>query len=318
MAKPEADSSGTGDGREGILAGTRGENPAHTPAVASCCAVEGQYLAGRAVGQNAPGGVEDDHPVDQIPPDGHAVLDHHEGRSGGLQGARHRLAHLDHPVRIEVRRRFVQQQQPRPHREGSGERQPLLLPAGQRGRRMAARQVEPHGIQCRVHPPPDLVPRHTQVLAAERDVVADPGQHHLGIRVLQHETHGPARGRRRPPVDEQLALLLALVLRRRARRRALAAGWTCRLRMRRAAERARPAGCRRTGPGPQRSAGWRDATPIRWLGCRHPATASLRVMPEARLAGRRRTGPAPRCRPGRAPPATTAGRRRGSPTAPRR
>ena len=53
---------------------------------------------------------------------------------------------------------------------------------------------------------------HAEVLAAERDVVADPGEDHLRVGVLQHEPGAARAPGGRHAVDEQRAGLLALVV----------------------------------------------------------------------------------------------------------
>src|SRR5690606_10894887 len=96
--------------------------------------------------------------------------------------------------------------------ERTGERETLLLPAGERLRGPIARNVETDGIQGFVHPLPDLVPGDAEVLAAERDIVADAREDHLRIGVLQHETGRAADVGGGAVADAQLAGVLALLL----------------------------------------------------------------------------------------------------------
>ena len=109
------------------------------------------------------------------------------------------------------------------------------------GGRMIERQVEPDRVERRAHARPDLVARDAEVLAAERDVVADARHDELRLGILQHQP-GPAarrarRARRRPAARRAARPRR----RRRARRRARAAASTCPSPRRRAAAPARPA-----------------------------------------------------------------------------
>ena len=140
------------------------------------------------------------------------MLDDDERRRLSLQHPLHGIAHLYDPGGIEIRRRFIEQHQTRPHRQHPGERQPLLLPTGQGLGRVPERHVEADGIQGRLHPRPDLRSRHSEVLAAERHVIAHSREDHLGVGVLQHEPCTSAGGHGRSAVDDQRALALALFL----------------------------------------------------------------------------------------------------------
>ena len=102
------------------------------------------------------------------------MLDHDERRAGGVEHALDGVAHVLDPGRVEVGGRLIEQEHVRSHRQGPGEREALALPAAQRLGRAIERDVETDRVECLAHPRPDLIARHAEVLATERDVVADP------------------------------------------------------------------------------------------------------------------------------------------------
>ncbi len=106
---------------------------------------------------------------------------------------------------------FVEQDRPGSHRDDPGEREALLLPSRQVRRGAVGRDVEADGGERRVHARPDVGARHAQVLAPEGDVVAHPREDRLTVGVLQHHARPAAHRCGERPVDEQLALVLALV-----------------------------------------------------------------------------------------------------------
>ena len=73
------------------------------------------------------------------------------------------------PCWVEIRRRLVEQQEARPHREQSRQRESLLLAARQLGRRAIQREVEADRSRAtRWTRAPDLVARHAEVLAGRK------------------------------------------------------------------------------------------------------------------------------------------------------
>ena len=149
---------------------------------------------------------------------------------------------------------------PGPHREDAGERQPLLLPAGERRRRVVQRQLsQPDVVERFGHAGPDLRRGNGQVFRAERDVVAEAREHHLGLRVLLHQPGTAAPGPGRGAVDQQAAGLVRVL--GRCRRRAL--------------RRRRPRSCRRA-PRPGRGAAWT---------CRRPKVPAAAHAPRAGCPG---------------------------------
>ena len=208
---------------------------------------------------------------------------------------------------IEVRRRLVEQDEARAHREHAGQRESLPLPARERGGRRdraAGRgrpRRAPRATRGQISSRGDA-----EVLESERHVVAEPRHHHLRVGILQHEAGAAARRGGRPAVDEQLADRLARRRRRRARPRARAAGSTCPTPTRRAAAPAPPAGCR--GRGRARRASrrppWRQPQPRAVTDAGRGVDASTRrhVRPSGAHVPRR-TG---RARPARARPRTAS------------
>jgi hypothetical protein len=76
---------------------------------------------------------------------------------------------------------------------------------------MIERKVEADVVECAADAMPDLLTRNPEVLASERDIVADPGEDHLRIGILQDEPRPAPRLGGGPAVDEEGAGLLALL-----------------------------------------------------------------------------------------------------------
>lgn len=77
---------------------------------------------------------------------------------------------------------------------------------------MVQRQVhQPDVVQRLVHARPDRVAGNREVLRAERDVVAEAGEHHLGFGVLLHEAGAAPPGVRRLAVDQEAAGFVRVV-----------------------------------------------------------------------------------------------------------
>ena len=188
-----------------IVAGQPDAGGAQLPALVA------QHLVQWAVGGD--GAVEDhDAAVHQVCPHVHTVLDDDQGGSGALQHTLGGCTHFVDSVRVEIGGRFVEQQQTRTHGQDAGQRQALLLPAGELGGGMVQWQVQAHGIQRVSHPDPDLLAGDAEVLAAESDIVPQASQHHLGLRVLHDQSDTLACGVREAAVECEFAQGLALVL----------------------------------------------------------------------------------------------------------
>ena len=73
---------------------------------------------------------------------------------------------------------------------------------------MVQRQLQSHQVQRLPDPGPNLVCGKLEILQPEGHVVADPGQHHLRLRVLHHQPDpAPLRLRRRVADPDPAGLL---------------------------------------------------------------------------------------------------------------
>ena len=106
----------------------------------------------------------------------------------------HRAHHLGDAIGVEVRGGFVQQQYARSHRQRARQGEPLHLPATQVGDRTVQLQAfQTDRGERVVHAPPDFVTFHIEVLRSEGDIVAEPLEHGLRVRILQDESHTSSR-----------------------------------------------------------------------------------------------------------------------------
>jgi hypothetical protein len=268
-----------------------------------------------------------------------AVLDDHGGGAGGGQHRGEHLPDQRHPGRVEVGGDLVEQQQPGAQRDDAGQRQPLLLAAGQGAGGGVASVGEADGRQRLVDPPPDLAGRDAAVLQSERDVVAGPAHHQRRLGVLQDQPSARPGLAGRQAVEEHRALLRTRVggveqAGQRCQQGALAgagrpeeqhplAGLDPQVDP---AQRPGLAAAVPPAPAADVDGDGRDGSAgrlkIEWTRAHRTrrasgASASIRGVRSVRVRsvrpgpGRRRTGTArePRCGPGRAPAATTRGRR---------
>ncbi len=270
-----------------------------------------EHGGGRAVRHDAGLGIQHDHPGDHRQPDIHAMLDHDQRRGVRVEERPDRRDHLADTLRVEIGRGLVQEQDAWAHRQRAGQGEPLLLAAGERLGGAIQRHVEPDGVQRRPHARPDLRPRDAEVLAPEGDVVADPGEHDLRIRVLQHQPRPAARRRGRLAVDEERALGLALVVAAEHTRESVEER---RLARSRRAEQQHPLpGFDAEGQVAQRPGAPAGVPPAPAARLDRGGGGGERIAGHARRArarpGRRRSGRAHRSWRVRAP-APTAGRRR--------
>ena len=163
----------------------------------------------RGIGRGA--GLQHHDPVHQVLPDGHPVLHHHQRGPGLVQAAAHGVPDFEDADGVQVGGGLVQQDQARPHGQDAGQRQALLLPAGQGRRRVVQRQVgESDVVKRLVHARPDFVAGHGEVLGAEGDVVAHPGEDHLRFGVLLHQAGAAAPLTRGRAVDQQRTGLVGI------------------------------------------------------------------------------------------------------------
>jgi hypothetical protein len=182
-----------------------------------CLGLLGEDHARRSVGMHPTAGFEHHNPVDQRQPGAHAVLDQHAARAGQRQHGGDAGPHPVSAVRVQHRGRFVEQQQAGPQRQHPGQSQPLTLAAGQRRRRVLDSVREPDLPQRLLHPGPDPVTGDGVVLQAERHVVTAPGEHGLGLWILQQQAGQRSPGPHsldpgttgRDAVQQQLTFLVA-------------------------------------------------------------------------------------------------------------
>ena len=62
-----------------------------------------------------------------------------------------------------------------------------------------------HRVECGVDARPDLLAWHVEVFRTERHIVSETLEYGLRLRILQHESHGAARGVCFDAADEDLA-----------------------------------------------------------------------------------------------------------------
>lgn len=140
------------------------------------------------------------------------MLYHYEGGIALLQNAGDSVADFNYAVGVEVRRRFIEQEQPRLHGKNSRKGQALLLAARQVAGGMGQRKVEPHDIYSLAHAAPNLLTGKTEVLATEGDVISHPRQNHLRVRILEDETDPPSGTFDWCAIDQQLAARFTLII----------------------------------------------------------------------------------------------------------
>ncbi|BBE24031.1 hypothetical protein MN0502_29140 [Arthrobacter sp. MN05-02] len=78
---------------------------------------------------------------------------------------------------------------------------------------MVERKVEADAVERPAHALPDLLAWYGEVLGGEGHLVADAGEDHLRLGVLEHQPRPAPRRGRGDAVEQEFALLLALVLR---------------------------------------------------------------------------------------------------------
>ena len=98
----------------------------------------------------------------------------------------HHRRYLAPPARIEHRRGFVQNNNPRLQRKNAGYGYALFLPARKLRCFRMAEFFHSHRAQREIDSPPDFFPRHARVFGAERNVVLHHARHRLVIGVLKH------------------------------------------------------------------------------------------------------------------------------------
>ena len=115
-----------------------------------------------------------------------ALLGEHDGAAGLLDGGEKQLG----AGRVELRRRLVEQQQPRLERERGREADALQLSARELDGTPPPEMRGPDVGERRLNPRPDQLWCDTEVLEAEGDLVADPRHHDLVLRILEDGRDG--------------------------------------------------------------------------------------------------------------------------------
>jgi len=128
--------------------------------------------------------VELDHAIDELTRRGEVVIDQHD-RLAALARLTDEAPHEPCAVRIEIRRRLVEEEDLGTEGEDAGECEALLLAARERAGRMVVRIRESDARERSVDTRPDLGGRYATVLEPERHVVAGPGHDELRLRILE-------------------------------------------------------------------------------------------------------------------------------------
>src|SRR5579864_3343409 len=159
----------------------------------------GEHRAHGAVGHEA-SVVEDHDAVAQRRHRIHAVADQHDRQARVAPQPRDVPQDVPAARRIEARRRLVEDQHPRPHREQSGDRRAAHLTVAQRKRGAGSEpvRIESHLAKRPLDPPADLVVAEAEVAGPEGDVGRDGLLEQLVLRVLKQERDLLAHA---PPVD---------------------------------------------------------------------------------------------------------------------
>ena len=127
------------------------------------------------------------HDVDLVGVDGllHVVCDEQNGDPLDLVQCPCRADHFLSAARIQHRRRFVENNALRMHRDHACDGDALLLAAGEMIRALLAVFVHPDDPQALLHALPDLLRGHAEVLRTETDVLLDHLADDLIIRILK-------------------------------------------------------------------------------------------------------------------------------------
>ena len=124
-------------------------------------------------------------------------------RLGAVPQAGQRLVERRRAGRIEVRRRFVEDEDPRPRGEHAGQRDALLLTAGESDAPPSREVRHAHLLEHLGHPRTHPLGGPRTILQAERDVVLDGLHHELGSRLLEEDPRRLGQARPGRPCDVQ-------------------------------------------------------------------------------------------------------------------
>src|SRR5215216_675654 len=158
--------------------------------------------------------VDEDEPVADLTREAHLVRHHEHGHLGFAREVAHDVEHLPDHLRVERRRRLVEQHELEVHRERAGDRHALLLTAREVGRVLIGLLGDPDALEQRAR----TLARLPRGLALgldrpERHVV-DHGAVREQVELLEDHPDllsqrgdGLARVRHRAAVEEDLALV---------------------------------------------------------------------------------------------------------------
>ena len=195
-----------GSGRAGARVQERGERrdlgDAHAGGRAVVPRQPREHVTRRPVEDHGPG-VEHEDPVGVLGDGLDVVRRHDHGQPVLAAQPADDLEHRGAARRVEVRGRLVHHQHRRSHRHRAGDREALLLAAGQRHRVPCLQADEAHGRQRLADPCRHLRARQREVLEAQRHLVGHRRLAQLGLRVVEHhrDRAGHLADRRRGRVD---------------------------------------------------------------------------------------------------------------------
>ena len=146
-----------------------------------------QRLCYRSIGGHPANCSQDDNAINFVEPAVEVML-HDDHRCGGVgDHCADRVAHNRSSGRIKHRGRFVEQDQPGPECEYTGESQSLGLATGYRTNRMLTPVRESDRIQRFLHSSPDFFAGQPQVLRSEGNFSTDLAGDHSVSRVLDEK-----------------------------------------------------------------------------------------------------------------------------------
>jgi hypothetical protein len=136
---------------------------------------------GRRRVEQHPAALDEEHAVGQPQDSRHPLLGQDDGRPGGRNRREEELRAL----RVQLRRRLVEQEQLRPQRERRRETDALQLSSRQLGRPPPGQVERVDRLERVLGARPDLGRRRAGVLEPEGDLVLDASHHDLILRVLE-------------------------------------------------------------------------------------------------------------------------------------
>ena len=111
----------------------------------------------------------------------------HQRRGASPDGGMERAEQRGSPLRVQLRERFVEDQQTGAHRQHPGQGEPLPLAAGEGADRTASEVGDAAHLQSGTDPAKHLLAGDAQVLQPKGDVALNRRIHGLQLRVLEDE-----------------------------------------------------------------------------------------------------------------------------------